>query len=192
MLTSSTLFYHDNMQDWEGDSGTCLQDGKQALYMTNNPSVWLYNNLESCCKRYFPGTNEPKCLGQSNPQVAGSGKWFVDHSLERCVNDCGVGNAGPTCAGPDVEVPSQQYLFDLPWDCCVQGLSWVFTQYCDAISVHPPDSPTQSCYAGTGHFYRSNTRSSVCVRDCDDPSDETCGGVVKASWIRLHGKCSLS
>ena len=39
--------------DWDGQTGTCLSDGNQPLYMKENKEEWLYDSLEECCERYY-------------------------------------------------------------------------------------------------------------------------------------------
>jgi hypothetical protein len=39
--------------DWESDSGTCLEDGNEPLYMVNNEVMWLSDSLEECCLEFY-------------------------------------------------------------------------------------------------------------------------------------------
>ena len=49
------------------------------------PSLWLYDDLEGCCDRYYIGWNKPHCMN-----AVGTGKWFVDWAHSKCVADCEV------------------------------------------------------------------------------------------------------
>ena len=88
--------------DWDGQTGTCLNDGRQPPYMMKNKEEWLYDSLEGCCERYYgvsshilflcrplrnplfcplpfyQGWNMNKCLNRQ-----GSGRWFVDYKSNR-------------------------------------------------------------------------------------------------------------
>jgi hypothetical protein len=39
--------------DWENDSGTCLEDGNEPLYMANDETMWLSDSLVECCLRFY-------------------------------------------------------------------------------------------------------------------------------------------
>lgn len=39
--------------DWENDSGTCLEDGNEPLYMSNDATAWLSESLVECCLKYY-------------------------------------------------------------------------------------------------------------------------------------------
>ncbi len=47
----SDLYY----PDWEGDNDSCRKnsDGLAPAYMTNNPTAWMHETLESCCECDF-------------------------------------------------------------------------------------------------------------------------------------------
>ncbi|KAL7526462.1 hypothetical protein ACHAXR_003615 [Thalassiosira sp. AJA248-18] len=161
--------------DWNGNSGSCKNDGLEPLYMSLNPATWLYDSLEACCTRYYSGWNEPKCL-----HSAGTGLWHVDYSLERCVTDCGEEGAGATCG--DGPAPISTQLYGDPRECCKAQLAWVYIEFCENESL------MNNCYAGTGKFYDGNHDDGWCVRDCDPAADgdTTCGGIVDATWVRLY------
>jgi hypothetical protein len=163
--------------DWTGGSGTCLNDGEEPLYMQKAPSTWLYDSLEECCARYYPGWNEPECL-----HLTGTGLWYVDYAELKCVTDCEEGVGGSTCGG--LAPPNLEDLYANPRECCKAHLQWVYEEFCEA------DSLGNECYVGTGKFYRGKEADEVCVRDCADSSDPTCGGVVDAAWVRLHDDAS--
>jgi hypothetical protein len=39
--------------DWENNSGTCLEDGNEPLYMANDATAWLSDSLIECCLRFY-------------------------------------------------------------------------------------------------------------------------------------------
>ncbi|KAL3802045.1 hypothetical protein HJC23_010801 [Cyclotella cryptica] len=168
---NGTGFYYP---DWDGGSGTCLQDGQAPLYMQKNPLYWMYANLEECCDRYFGGWNKNKCMNQQ-----GSGLWYVNYALGKCVIDCDEVN-GPLCGG--LATSTEDDLFSDPLSCCESKLPWVAKTSCEAESF------SSNCYCGTGKWYRGDKAgSNVCVRDCNkECGDDTCGGIVVDSFIALH------
>jgi len=168
--TANNLFY----PDWKGRTGICINDGNEPLYMKMFPKWWLYDSLEGCCDKYYYGWNKPKCMNDG-----GSGLWFVDSILEKCVADCEEG-AGGLCGG--LAAPISDQLFGDPRSCCEAKLPWIFTDYCESESLGT------NCYGGTGKYYRGDE---VCVKDCDTTSsDASCGGVVIGSWVRLYDSAS--
>ena len=109
--------------DWEGDSGTCLQDGAEPTYMTNDPTLWLSDSLVDCCLRFYQwDTNS--CLNVGS----GSGLWYVDPLTSKCVTDCPV-EKGETCGGL-ANVFSDR-LYTSPRSCCEQELQWRLTDFCE-------------------------------------------------------------
>ena len=118
-------------KDWLGRSGTCKSDGNQPLYMELYPALWLYDNLEACCERYFGGFGKSRCMNE-----VGSGLWLVDHAEEKCVLDCEEGS-GVMCGG--LATAASDQLFTSPWSCCQEKLSWVLTEFCEVsecIRIH--------------------------------------------------------
>ena len=113
--------------DWEGNSGTCLEDGAQPMYMVNNPTLWLFDSLVECCLRFFQwDTNS--CLNMGS----GSGLWYVDPLTSKCVTDCPVEN-GETCGGL-ANVFSDR-LYSSPRSCCEGELQWRLTDFCEVSSL---------------------------------------------------------
>lgn len=86
-----------------------------------NPTEWLYDNLEACCDRYYPGFNRPKCMDEK-----GSGLWVVDWANDRCALDCEE-NIGGLCGG----VAAGKELFLDPRSCCESDLFWVAPKFCE-------------------------------------------------------------
>eukprot|EP00804_Cyclotella_cryptica_P024069 CCRYP_007291-RA/>CCRYP_007291-RA protein AED:0.19 eAED:0.31 QI:0/0/0/1/1/1/2/0/299 len=84
--TEGTGMYYP---DWVYGSGTCLKDGEAPLYMQKNPFIWMYDNLEDCCDRYFGGWNKNKCLNQQ-----GSGMWYVDYALSKLSRSSATATVG--------------------------------------------------------------------------------------------------
>ncbi|KAL7460889.1 hypothetical protein ACHAXS_001324 [Conticribra weissflogii] len=118
--------------DWEGDNKSCKNDGAQPQYMSNNPSTWMYENLESCCKaRYSWNLND--CIGMSGiSSTVGSNKWYPDWKKYVCVQDC-VGNS--PCGGL---AKNWDPIYNTAESCCDNKLKWVTE--CVTKSVGSSDS----------------------------------------------------
>ncbi|KAL3797965.1 hypothetical protein HJC23_013203 [Cyclotella cryptica] len=94
--------------DWEGTNKGCLHDSYAPSYMTQNPSHYLFDSRQDCCKKHY-SWNYAECVGG---EAADSGeKWYVDWTLgdNTCKND---GKA------PDyMTQQSSIWLFDKQEDC---------------------------------------------------------------------------
>ncbi|KAL7539111.1 hypothetical protein ACHAXR_009034, partial [Thalassiosira sp. AJA248-18] len=109
--------------DWEGKNQNCLNDTNVPDYMRTNPSQWVYDDIESCCERYY-NYDIPKCLSESGVENTGSNNWYVNYKLKKCVQDC---TEGAPCGG-----------LAKPWDdilsssseCCTTKLWWVEQSEC--------------------------------------------------------------
>jgi hypothetical protein len=111
--------------DWEDGSGTCLEDGNEPLYMAMGESLWLSDSLVECCLQFYQWVAN-SCLTFN---AGGSGLWYVDPSINKCVTDCAKEN-GETCGGlADV---SSDRLYSDPKSCCESELQWMFVDYCEA------------------------------------------------------------
>ena len=109
---SSGKFYPD--WDWTKTSSspnTCLNDGKEPLYMLNSPTWYLSSTLEECCEKHFSWDIQ-NCMGTD---ATGTGKWYVKYDAETCVQDCTTGASNPNCGGV---VETWQGLFSSKADCC--------------------------------------------------------------------------
>ena len=36
--------------DWSGSNTGCVADGNEPIYMTLDPSLWMYDTLSECCE----------------------------------------------------------------------------------------------------------------------------------------------
>jgi len=167
--TNTSKYY----PDWTVHSGTCKHDGYEPNYMKREPGYYLYDDLEACCDEHYSGWNKPKCMNYK-----GSGMWFVDHILGKCRTDCEK-DIGGSCGG--IANTMSVDLFTNPKDCCEAELLWANSDWCEADSLE-----IKICYCGTGKYYRGNT---VCVKDYASScagGDETCGGIVETSDVKLY------
>lgn len=163
-IPTTATFY----PDWDGNSGTCINDDNAPRYQKLNPSEWIYDNLEACCDRYYSGYEKAKCMNKQ-----GSGLWAVDWINGRCSLDCEV-RRGRLCGG----VVGGTELFLDPMSCCQSKLPWVSSEFCQA------DSLDVDCYDydGTKKYYSS---SKTCVKDCKT-ADSNCGGIIHEPHVALY------
>jgi len=104
---------------WDGSS-TCLNDNNVPDYMRNKPSLWVYGDLESCCRRYY-GWEYQDCMDNSQlgtgsiSQPSSTYKWYVDHQHEIC-------KQGPA--------NTWDIFHKTATDCCMKQLPWIATATC--------------------------------------------------------------
>ena len=117
---------------WESsDESKCLNDDKVPTYMRNNPTQWVYDNLEGCCEHFF-SWEQPACVVESggNETTVYTNQWYVNHVSEICEQDC-VKDSSTPCGGA---VDTWKDLFDSAADCCENRLSWTSKHVCNATS----------------------------------------------------------
>lgn len=157
---------------WDGTK-KCRNDAEVPDYMRRNPSQWVYDDLESCCERYY-SSEQAGCLTNSggNPTDSASLEWYVDHENEVCVQDC-LEDSGGQCGGL---VSPWKTLFESPSACCETTLTWISTSSCTFASLGQTNP-------GTFKWY-SNFAENRCVMDC--PKSATCGGILESAYVDLH------
>eukprot|EP01082_Thalassiosira_pseudonana_P001264 g1144.t2 g1144 g1144.t1 contig10:1473802-1478244(-) len=105
--------------DWAGANLGCVKNvgsNNAPSYMLYNPSMWMFDDLEDCCDKNYPW-DLATCLGAS--AAAGSDKWFVNYSLNKCVKEC-VGDE--PCGG--LVDGSWVDLFESQSECCSKKVWW--------------------------------------------------------------------
>ena len=113
---STDLYY----PDWGDSAHVCKADGNQPMYMTQNPSSWMFSTLEKCCKQHY-WWNYDECMGNEEPDVVEDAKFYmVWGSTGKCVQDCAVG-AGEKCGG---RANFWDQLFDSQSQCCSEMNWW--------------------------------------------------------------------
>ncbi|EJK50122.1 hypothetical protein THAOC_30938 [Thalassiosira oceanica] len=112
-------------QDFVRGSGKCLNDKEAPEHTRNHGHV--YNDLGTCCKTHYDFSDEAffNCLNQHK----GSGLWFVDYKVERCVKDCLPREKGsPACA---MDPPDRlAEVFGDPESCCSRKFNWLPIDHC--------------------------------------------------------------
>ena len=76
--------------DWDGSESKCLNDRHVPDYMRQRPAAYIYDDIKSCCKRFY-NWEENKCIANSGGGNAagevGTGKWYVDYYKGSCKQD---------------------------------------------------------------------------------------------------------
>lgn len=140
-------------------------------------SAQLFDTAAACCNAKLSWMSQESCLtattGVVDPSAGvGSGEWYVDFEVFKCVRDC---VQGESCGGLK---GSSAQLFDTAVACCDAELSWISQEDCLTMSGVAGLSAAQ----GSGEWYLDFTRSK-CARDC--VQGESCGG-LKKFWESTH------
>lgn len=158
---------------WDG-SEMCVNDSSVPDYMRNKPSSWVYQDIESCCVRYYSYVYAD-CVtksGGSSSAIA-TLKWYVNHVDEICQQDC---TTGGSCGGA---LPVWKTSFETAASCCKDTLSWIATSVCENRSNLQP-------VIGTSRWYVDHALHH-CVQDCTSPGvSATCGGIVTSANVDLY------
>jgi hypothetical protein len=111
-----------------------LNNNQAPAYMTSNPTTWMFNDQNSCCKKYYPWSLA-KCMSIASVSpttssssgiittttttiAPGSGKWYMNWSKYKCVKDC-IG--GFQCGGL---AKSWDQLYTTQSACCADKAWW--------------------------------------------------------------------
>jgi hypothetical protein len=118
--TRPQLTHGEYYPDWDGASGTCLNDNKMPEYFLYNQANFLSQSLKRCCERFYYWEVN-KCMGIT---AVGTNKWYVNYNAKTCVQDCKEGTS-PTCGGvADSWVSAQGGMFKDKKTCCKEKLPW--------------------------------------------------------------------
>eukprot|EP00956_Cyclotella_meneghiniana_P019802 scaffold34431_cov24-Cyclotella_meneghiniana.AAC.2 len=100
--------------DFTGSNTGCLRDGNEPLYMTQNPTVYLYNTKADCCKEFYY-FDYSTCIGStsSNSGTSYYADWLGDNT---CNND----SKAPSYM---VHNPTM-WLYDTLAECCAAHYTW--------------------------------------------------------------------
>jgi len=164
--------------NWGGTQTRCFNSTETADtlpdYMRRSPEEWFSDDVESCCERHYNWARSD-CTSLSGGSVSeqATNKWYVNHQEEICEQDCAKENGG-SCGG-----------LAKPWDtlhdsasaCCEAKLPWLVSSTCEAQS-------NLVNTVGTSHWY-VDWEIEKCVKDCDNSSDDNCGGLAK-NWDDLY------
>ncbi|ACI64216.1 predicted protein [Thalassiosira pseudonana CCMP1335] len=147
--------------DWANDL-TCKNDNNKPQYMVLNPTMWLLDSRESCCKKFF-SWQLSDCMqeGDAAPSVLYYPDWA---GLNKgCIND---GNA-PSY----MQYNPSMWMFEDLEDCCDRHYLWDLATCLGA-----------SATAGSDKWFVDYFLNK-CVKEC--VGDEPCGGLVDGTWVDL-------
>lgn len=158
---------------WDG-THECRNDANVPGYMRRNPTQWIYNDVDSCCERYYKWV-KADCVSKSGGGASNAvtNKWYVNHIDMVCEQDCPKANGGP-CGGL---VPSWKVLYETPASCCKSALSWITLSFCEAAS-------SRTTYSGTERWYVDH-HNNKCVQDCVTSKSATCGGILQSTHVNM-------
>lgn len=102
--------------DWLGSAQECKNDGTQPPYMTKNPTMWMYNTLDECCKARY-NYKYDDCRGapasSSSSSSSSLGRWFKNTSGNCVVSGAGSGTT-----------PSWEQDYATKKECCNEKVWW--------------------------------------------------------------------
>ncbi|KAL7460409.1 hypothetical protein ACHAXS_000861 [Conticribra weissflogii] len=171
--------------DWEGSNDSCQKNsnGLVPTYMTNNPTAWMHEMLESCCTKNY-GWRYNDCIAArsssssrgSTATSVGSNKWFVNYNNTKCVQDCN----DPQYASCRGLASPWEMLYDTANNCCKGKVYWVLSAICVSLL-------TRNNFDGTGKWY-VDWEAQDCVMDCESIGP-SCGGFAEP-WDDLYASAS--
>jgi len=173
----SNKFYPD-----QGEN-VCKQDcattsGGACAGAPTDLSIPLYDTAEACCKGSVGWVDSDSCQQiSSSGSVAGTDKYHVDYSNNKCVKDCAVDAADPDCDGI-VENKADVQLFDTRDLCCKEKLGWINEHLCAARSGGGYDGHS-------GKFY-ADYSNEVCKMDCPSTNGGLCGGAPSDLATKMY------
>ena len=135
-------------------------------YMRASPQQYLYDDIESCCENYYQW-EEDVCIENSggNTVATATGKWYVNHQEEVCVQDCPK-SVGGYCGGLAKE---WDQLYNSEKDCCDVQLSWIASSVCEARSTLTTPTGSSRYYVDWGvekvRFIKSSSSLLMTVSD---------------------------
>ena len=97
--------------DWEGENKSCVCNGEEPVYMTQNPADYMFNSKKDCCNQYYFWM-VAECMGGAK---ARSGSfWYADWTSGDNTNTCK--NDGEV---PDYMTANKSmWLYENQEDCC--------------------------------------------------------------------------
>jgi len=149
--------------DWSSGDETCQNDGQAPQYMVDNMNLWLYDDRDACCKRFF-NYKYADCVGGA--AAAPSGRYFPDWEgdNEGCLVD------STTTPAPEyMSSGANTWLHATLDECCEQHYGYRVEE-CKGVTA-PASAGTEKWYIDWADF--------TCVKDCVvSSSDPDCGGLA--------------
>lgn len=95
-------------------------------------STQLFATASECCSSKLSWVNLSMCVSKSETgsaaTVTGSGKWYVDWSISKCVKDCPESAVDPECGG--LAETWEPTIYSTASACCNEKFSWMDLASC--------------------------------------------------------------
>jgi hypothetical protein len=99
-----------------------------------DPSYDMFLDAATCCTEKVGFADKDECVHMSETGLPlvnnGSGKWYVDWSVVKCVKDCPISDSDAECGGLAQSWEIGDGGFDAPEDCCSNKLQWMNATKC--------------------------------------------------------------
>lgn len=140
--------------------------------MNQYPEMWMYDNIEDCCSRYF-GYNIIGCRG-SDPQFVDPTEklYYPDwEGTRKCIND----GQAPAY----MKAAYTAWMLENLTDCCARYYTW--------------QDDYEDCVIEGGGTITPNTwyvdyKAMTCVKSCESGESADCGGVANPWNYRFDSK----
>jgi hypothetical protein len=162
--------------DW-GKSEACINDGNQPDYMTNFPSQWMYQDIESCCQRYY-SYDLIGCLSSEPSYIDPTENLFYPDWIGK-TNTCIRDGQAPAYMKKSYTL----WMYTSLEDCCSRYYSWK-DDYNYCITAGGGSIPVTQTPAAEGWYV--NYVALSCVKSCEGPSP--CGGVGHDWDVKYESK----
>ena len=127
--------------DWTQGVEACKNDGNAPQYMLDKEALWLYDDRDSCCTRYFEYKQYACMMDGSGP--APTGHYYPDWEGDNkaCLLDSATTPAPEWMTSR--HTANDQFMFDSLEECCEQHYAWSKTSYVTGGGAAAP----------TGHYF---------------------------------------
>jgi hypothetical protein len=144
--------------DWEGGSGSCINDGNEPSYMNTNSHAFLFNTRQGCCQQFY-SWDYNNCVGIVETK---SSLYYPDwtDSSHVCKND----RKQPTYMNTNPHL----WMHDTLESCCKQNYGW---NYNNCMREEAPPNPVANA-----KYYMIWGSPGGCFADCDVGDGPDCGG----------------
>ena len=168
---ATALGYYPAWAHSSNDS-KCLMDNQVPDYMRQSPGVWIYNDVSACCKRYYDYAYDDCVTASGGTATAAVSKWYPSWANEgddvKCIFDTNAPNYMKKEAG--------SWLYDDMSKCCERYYGYSMNECLLESGGSSAALASQKWYV--------DWKKEVCVKDCDDSADPSCGGLAQ-SWDEL-------
>jgi hypothetical protein len=160
--------------DWanEGNDAKCHLDDNVPNYMRQDPSSWIYPDVDSCCERYYNYAQDECIIASGGTAPVAVSKWYPAWAKEGNDSKCIFGADAPSY----MKIQAAIWLYDDASACCERYYGYAMNTCLVASGGSP------SAIAMAKWYVKWDTET--CVKNCEDSSDLSCGGLAE-SWDEL-------